>query len=1107
MSRSRFLEQIGVPHDQATTAGFNRFRRFMPTLGNTLRLDPPEMQAIGSWVEIPASGGPQPTTKSRAVWLMSRHYAGGQADRSAAVKIAILDRFWQLYRRKQADLALSHDHLLPRGSWSWQELAAANEAMPALEIKLPEAPTVVVEDASALAATEAPAALDGPLVVEGEHGDDSSSTTSSSASDETARGSDVEGVVPVETADQVRWFKQGSKVHLVHHLDDANRMVPWCRDTSFQQDAKSDGYGFSTSSRQTFCQRCLARLPRGVYTAALQLSGTLLVMTTAAKIDVLEDDRGLRSCFEAANVQVEWRKAFMATHKIETLDDFIYLVEGDKWEPSLRDLLEAIAELRGNRLILARFKAAYESGLAAVKASQAAPKTEDLSDQVLPEATLQSVTVAFRKKYGLVLDSYVDPSDSLRSRCYREFRRGQMSLLEARRIKSMMNITVPKTQDNIKLSASVQMQLQEDETITITSAIEYYLQLRTLANAWAWAGQFETQDYDGTRKTFLTLEDALNYADFALRSAAEYGHSSLQWLMRNDLLTRSKMASLIRRGYTGGSALAEALRQTHIEWRSPAIQYFGSAAKTGRSAPPPEPPEAPMPKRPCQIKSDTVQTVSMVKGGRKLCKLWNDNRGCRGCGDLHQCDVRLANGQACVRDDAAPAVAPRRVVVQPLDNMVRAESPPPSKAQPRAVTFGGPGTPAEHCLTVGSTLQDNALGSPAGLSERLAAAKPVVWRGRSDLQQFPWANQPFKGTWLILDLWGGFAGLPIACLTLGVHFYALSAESDPEARACAAQAMPNIVHIDAVEKIQATPAAVERFHADHRRFPPGAYEEHSLLWKGDAWRTLSPAECSQLMGTPHAATAAIQGPPNQRRAKQNSLLCNGFHIPSLLVVLMLLPQLLESKLLPSPPSPDGALRARLQHTVWEPGRLAAMPDLYTAPAIIQEMQLMLPMDAIPKEVWMDSTRRLQACRLHQLQMFAAWRRLRGESWTSLGPTPIFGRDRTRIFAGVTGQRYAATGPRAPSPAGSMAASAEMPSPFTPHDWPEPDVLFVVECIYAWREAMPALAAEQRHILKTVARARPTGEGPRLLSHCCSTPSGCLQVPSICGLPHCAFALA
>ena len=47
-------------------------------------------------------------------------------------------------------------------------------------------------------------------------------------------------------------------------------------------------------------------------------------MSATSRIDVFEDDRGLRTCFEAANVLPEWRKPFMASHKVETLDDFVY---------------------------------------------------------------------------------------------------------------------------------------------------------------------------------------------------------------------------------------------------------------------------------------------------------------------------------------------------------------------------------------------------------------------------------------------------------------------------------------------------------------------------------------------------------------------------------------------------------------------------------------------------------------------------------------------------------------------------------------------------------------------------------------------------------------
>ena len=359
------------------------------------------------------------------------------------------------------------------------------------------------------------------------------------------------------------------------------------------------------------------------------------------------------------------------------------------------------------------------------------------------------------------------------------------------------------------------------------------------------------------------------------------------------------------------------------------------------------------------------------------------------------------------------------------------------------------------------------------LSSRLAAAKPVVWRGIGDLPQYTWAGPPLKGTWLVLDLWSGFSGLCLALLSMGTHFYALAAESDSEARACASQAMPNIVHVDAVEKIhvrdlkgllqrrtlrgiilgggspcqpnsslnrfrgglsdprshqpkeldrlvrecrseplcqdlevvaflenvgsmphdvldqynrwmqsepvrinaascgwvqrnrlywlcskrrglepnlappiqwdwlfpaeqpptlkyvgskpvpprvhwddgfqplldpthvlksqgqgamhtftrefrhpddrvsQASPAAARKFEEDGRRFPPGAYEDHNLVWKKEKWRQPNSSERAQILGAPISAVAACAGHPDRQQQKRNSLLGNGFHIPCL----------------------------------------------------------------------------------------------------------------------------------------------------------------------------------------------------------------------------------
>ena len=96
----------------------------------------------------------------------------------------------------------------------------------------------------------------------------------------------------------------------------------------------------------------------------------------------------------------------------------------------------------------------------------------------------------------------------------------------------------------------------------------------------------------------------------------EFGGGSLAWLQRNGALTRGKMATYIRRGQPGQWALDSALRETHLEWRSPAMQPLA------------ELPESKPGKRPAdvqpgtndrkrQVKGDSFRTVSQVKGVRR----------------------------------------------------------------------------------------------------------------------------------------------------------------------------------------------------------------------------------------------------------------------------------------------------------------------------------------------------------------------------------------------------------------------------------------------------------------------------------------------------------
>ena len=89
------------------------------------------------------------------------------------------------------------------------------------------------------------------------------------------------------------------------------------------------------------------------------------------------------------------------------------------------------------------------------------------------------------------------------------------------------------------------------------------------------------------------------------------------------------------------------------------------------------------------------------------------------------------------------------------------------------------------------------------MASRLAAARPVTWRGKGDLLQLPWAVPP-KGCFLLVELWPGMSGLAIAMLAVGMHFYGAAAECDPVARRCAQAAMPHLVHYEKVEAVRAS---------------------------------------------------------------------------------------------------------------------------------------------------------------------------------------------------------------------------------------------------------------------------------------------------------------
>ena len=269
---------------------------------------------------------------------------------------------------------------------------------------------------------------------------------------------------------------------------------------------------------------------RGIVDRVLTLSdcGTPTTMSGSRRIDTYQDDRGLTTCFAGANILEEWKSELVHAHKWETLEDFVYYFNESSMETSLDQVLQP-TKMKDNRLLRARLKAAHAAGLEAIRAATAEAKQPEAVDETLPESTMQQLHKDFATKYGVVLDAFLEPSDALRSRIYREFRKRTMSVLSVAKVRSILHQSAPKQQESVRLGAGVQLEFAADDHRIVRTVVEYYFSLRTLAYAWAWGGLYKVSDFDGNEKVFMPLAPAMSYADQALQFTMEFGQGSLLW--------------------------------------------------------------------------------------------------------------------------------------------------------------------------------------------------------------------------------------------------------------------------------------------------------------------------------------------------------------------------------------------------------------------------------------------------------------------------------------------------------------------------------------------------------------------------------------------------
>ncbi|CAJ1402343.1 unnamed protein product [Effrenium voratum] len=131
------------------------------------------------------------------------------------------------------------------------------------------------------------------------------------------------------------------------------------------------------------------------------------------------------------------------------------------------------------------------AGQAPCTAKTVALKTlEDLDGSSLGPAS----AVVGARLYNIVLDPHLEPSDALRGRVWREFAKRTMSVIEAKKIKSLLAQSAPVSSETVKLQDSsrgaISLSFAREPDAQIKDVASYYFALRMLLNCWAFCGIF-----------------------------------------------------------------------------------------------------------------------------------------------------------------------------------------------------------------------------------------------------------------------------------------------------------------------------------------------------------------------------------------------------------------------------------------------------------------------------------------------------------------------------------------------------------------------------------------------------------------------------------------
>ena len=282
---------------------------------------------------------------------------------------------------------------------------------------------------------------------------------------------------------------------------------------------------------------------------------------------------------------------------------------------------------------------------------------------------------------------------------------------------------------------------------------------------------------------------------------------------------------------------------------------------------------------------------------------------------------------------------------------------------------------------------------------------------------------------------------------------------------------------------------IQRWQQDAKRFPVGAYAEGNLLWRGRDWCTPTSAERTQAYGCPPAAVR--QDHMNNIKSKDaervaNCAVCNGFHIPSMMLVFILL---LQSATAwgPTPCTAmryiqdENMLRRRVQGTVFEPEALLNVPGFLTPDQCTDQMELIfkdLSGDGTcrtAKFPWRTIRSRLrhQEAAVHSLQRFWAHEILRGQEDGPMGPRARSAQETAQAWAYLGMQRAAGRSHRGldhllqPGLGRDrhMVTATALPSPYRPMViTTDPDLKFAAYTMAVWGPFIGPWREQQRLLL-------------------------------------------